>query len=222
MGRCHIEAVDGRGDPVAGVHINACPNVGWWNGGSQIYCCPLVRGENLLRKRDYRAAVDKSSPEPFQTKTDAQGRAEMELPFGKEYLYAHHDIYELPIAMGRRDKRVEVTPDGPNSFRLVMQPIGTERLGEWDKLTGVLFGCTGDECRRLLDDREFRDKMDAVRARLDAAKDPKDPKLLLSAFADMAEAFDNLDDQEEAEKWRRKADEQAKKLNAPDDQDASK
>jgi len=44
-----------------------------------------------------------------------------------------------------------------------------------------------------------------VRERLDAAKDPNDPAVLLIAYSEIAEAFDQLGDKEEAFKWRHKA-----------------
>ncbi len=46
---CVATAVDEDDKPVAGVTVVSWPNVCWWNGGSQIYCHPLVRGERLLR-----------------------------------------------------------------------------------------------------------------------------------------------------------------------------
>ena len=66
--RCVATAVDEDDKPVAGVTVASWPNVAWWNGGSQIYCYPLVRGERLLREREYSKATDETFPQPFQGK----------------------------------------------------------------------------------------------------------------------------------------------------------
>ncbi|MEX2171354.1 MAG: Ig-like domain-containing protein [Pirellulales bacterium] len=214
MVRCAIETVNESGAPVAGVKVGSCPNVGWWNGGSQIYCTPLVRGAQLLVKRDYSTCIDTAFPTPFITTTDANGRGELELPAGREDLYVEHAEYELPVVRGRRDHRVLLDSSKSTTIQLRLQPKGNEFLGEWDKLAGVLFGCTGEECRRLLDDAGFRTNMDEVRKLLDSADDPTDPAVLSSAYTATAAAFDELDDKEEASKWRLKAAQQAEKLKA--------
>jgi hypothetical protein len=203
--RCDVETVDPKGAPIAGVGVSASPNVGWWQDGTQLYCTPLVRGERLVAKRKYHASVDKAFPQPFKARTDANGHVQLELPVGVEDLDAEHDRFELPVTRGRRDHRIQLVADKPSAVRLVMQPKGNEHLGEWDKLAGVLFGCTGEQCRRLLNDPTFRAKIGKVRERLDAAKDPNDPAVLLIAYSEIAEAFDQLGDKEEAFKWRHKA-----------------
>ena len=209
--RCEIETVNEEGAPIAGVTVMSNPNVGWWNHGSQVYCSSFVRGEQLLLKRDYEAARDDSLPKAYHTASDADGRCVLELPVGRESLYAEHDDYELPIVQGRREQKVMLMPGETAHATLVLQAKGAERLGEWDKLAGVLFGCTGEQCRRLLEDDGFRDRMSVVRAQLSAAKNPRDPKVLSGAFATISEAFNELDDQKEAAKWRRKAAEQKAK-----------
>jgi hypothetical protein len=188
--------------------------VGWRNIGSQIYCTPLVRKEAVLVNGSYEASVESAYAAPFQIVTADDGWSEMELPAGSQDLYAEHEAFELPVDQGRRDQRIEVAA-GMQPVRLVMQPKGKEYLGEWDKLAGVLFGCTGEQCRRLLDDPGFKKRITVVRERFDEAKNPKDPKLLKAAYEDMAKAFDELKDQEEAQKWRRKAAEQAVKAGSP-------
>jgi hypothetical protein len=208
--RVPIETVDEQGAPIAGVKVLSCPNVGWRNIGSQIYCTPLVRKEAVLVSGSYEASVESAYAAPFQIVSADDGWGEMELPAGPQNLYAEHEAFELPVDQGRRDQRIEVAA-GMQPVRLAMQQKGKEYLGEWDKLAGVLFGCTGEQCRRLLEDPGFKKRITAVRERFDKAKNPKDPKLLKAAYEDMAKAFDELKDQEEAEKWRRKATEQAAK-----------
>lgn len=214
--RCEVEAVDTSGKPVAGARIGSSPNVCWWNSGSQIYCSPLVRGERVLIKRDYSAAIDEAFRSPYSTKTDKSGKAYLELPPGNEELYAEHDGYELPITRGRRDQRIKLTLGETNVVKLVLQPKGSEHLGEWDKLGGVLFGCTGEQCRRLLNDPDFRAKMAKVKEMLDAAPDPNNPAVLSVAYMATADAFDALGDKEETVNWRRKAAMQIQKLASGD------
>lgn len=79
-------------------------------------------------------------------------------------------------------------------------------------LTRVRSGCAGEEGRRLLEDEGFAARMATVRIQLAAAKNPRDPKLLASAYAEMAAAFKGIDDQQEADRWRRKAAEQVERI----------
>ena len=110
---CKVTAVDEDNAPLAGVTVQSWPNVGWWNDGSQLYCDPLVRGEKLVRVREYLNAKDNSFPEPFAGKTDSQGSLTLELPAGKEDLNVSSDAYELPVFLGRRDQRIQIDPDKP-------------------------------------------------------------------------------------------------------------
>jgi hypothetical protein len=218
---CEVEAVDRQGKPIAGAKIVSYPNVGWWNGGSQVYCTPLVHGERLLRERKFEAAVERDAPFPFEAMTDADGRATLHLPIGKEDLYVESDEYELPVIRGRREHEVTLVAGETTQVQLVLQPKGTEHLGDWDKLAGVLFGCTGEECRRLLEDQGFRKKMSKVSELLDSASDPHDPAILQEAYAEIAQGFDELKDQEEADRWRQKSQEQSARLNLPPQKDAA-
>jgi len=212
--RCVVETVNELGAPVPSVKVASNPNVLWWNCGSQIYCHPLVNGRRLLIERDYRKIAEGDLAMPFTTVTDASGRGELQLPVHTKGLYAEHADYELPIVLGRgrREHRIALIAGETTSARLVLQPKGTERIGEWDKLAGVLFGCTGEQCQRLLNDPGFRAKMDVVRQVLDSAKDPTDPAVLTVAYTATAAAFDELDDKEEAAQWRLKAAQQVAKL----------
>lgn len=214
-----VETVDQHGRPIAGVKVGAYPNVAWWNGGAQVYCSPLARAERALVQRDWWACIDEPYAPPFSTTTDASGHGELELPAGRHRVYAKHSDYELPIVRGRRERRVVLAAGEPATVRLVLVPKGTDYLGECDKLAGALFGCTGEQCRRLIDDPGFRDKMNKVRIEYDAAEDPTDPKVLRHVYSELGQAFDGLGDDQEAAKWRRKAAEQAAKLapakNAP-------
>jgi hypothetical protein len=210
--QCVITAVDEDETPVAGVFVQSCPNVGWWNGGSQIYCDPLARGERLLRERDYNNTLDKAFPYPFRAETNAQGRAMLELPAGKERLAIASEVYELPVFLGRRDVKIELTPGKTTETTLRLQPSGTEKLGEWDKLAGVVFGCSTREGRRICALPGVSQKMDQFAERFREGKNQRDPRLLSEAYSAVADAFVGVGDQEEADKWRHKAAEQAAKV----------
>lgn len=195
---CRVEVVDESDAPLSGVKVGSSPNVGWWNYGSQVYCDYLYSSEKYLVTRDRDLSLDSTFPAPFTVTTDEKGMARLFLPVGEENLYAGNDFYELPIIRGRREVEVELIAGETTQVRLVLQRKGKEFLGEWDKLAGVLFGCTGEECRRLLEDPGFRKHITAVRLKLDEAKDGADPDLLRNAFAEISAAFDEVDDEEEA------------------------
>ncbi len=148
--RCVATAVDEDEAPVAGVTVSSWPNVCWWNDGSQVYCHPLARGERLARQRDYFSSIDKSIPYPFKAETDAQGKAILHIPAGDEELAISSEVYELPVFLGGRDVRVKLNQGETSEVMLRLQPRGTDKLGEWDKLAGVVFGCSTREGRRIL------------------------------------------------------------------------
>ncbi|HEY2892870.1 MAG TPA: hypothetical protein VGJ16_01610, partial [Pirellulales bacterium] len=75
LAQCVATALDEDERPVAGVSVMSWPNVGWWNGGSQIYCHPLARGERMARERDYQGSLDSAFPNPFEAVTDATGKS---------------------------------------------------------------------------------------------------------------------------------------------------
>lgn len=212
LARCVVTAVDEDDKPVAGVSVESWPNVGWWNSGSQIYCHPLVRGERLIRERDYNKAIDEVFPQPFKAETDAHGKATLELPTGKERLAISSEVYELPVFLGRRVVKIELTPGQTTEAVLRLQPRGTEKLGEWDKLAGVVFGCSTREGRRICALPDVSKKMDQFAERFREAKNQRDPQLLSEAYSAVAEAFVGVGDVEEAAKWRQKADDQAAKV----------
>ncbi len=210
--RCVVTAVDEDDKPVAGVSVESWPNVCWWNSGSQLYCHPLVRGERLLRERDHNKAIDEVFPQPFKAETDAQGQATLELPAGHEELVISSEVYELPVFLGSRDVKIELTPGETTEAVLRLQPLGTEKLGEWDKLAGVVFGCSTREGRRICALPGVRKQMDQFAERFREAKNQRDPQLLSEAYSAVADAFVGVGDVEEAAKWRQKADDQAAKV----------
>jgi hypothetical protein len=209
--RCVATAVDEDDAPIANVKVRSWPNVQWWNDGSQIYGDTLLQGEKLLRTRDYRAAAEDKYGDPFEAVTDAQGKAILELPAGNQNLAVESDVYELPAFLGRRDVQVKLVAGSTTEAILRLQPRGTEKLGEWDKLAGVVFGCSTREGRRICALPGVTQKMEEFTRRFREAKDQRDPQLLSEAYAAVADAFTNVGDQAEAAKWRQKAAEQVAK-----------
>ena len=95
---------------------------------------------------------------------------------------------------------------------LQLEPTGTETLGEYEKLAGVVFGCSTREGKQICALPEVRQKMDEFSRRLREADNPRDPAVLAEAFAVLADAFDRAGDLQEAAKWRAKADAEKGKL----------
>ncbi|QDT06429.1 hypothetical protein K227x_48390 [Rubripirellula lacrimiformis] len=122
---------------------------------------------------------------------------------------------ELPIILGRRDRRVTAVTGETLTLTLQLEPTGIETLGEYDKLAGIVFGCSTREGKQICALPEVREKMDAFARRLREADNPRDPAVLAEAFAVVAEAFDRADDLGEAAKWRVKADAEKAKLQHP-------
>ena len=163
----------------------------------------------MLRKRDYHDTIEEAHPQPFKAETDAQGKVTLELPAGNQRLAVWSDVYELPVFLGRRDVKLKLTRGETTETVLRVQPRGTEKLGEWDKLAGVVFGCSTREGRRICALHSVRKQMDEFAERFREAKNQRDPQLLSEAYTAVADAFIDVGDILEADKWRQKAAEQA-------------
>ena len=137
MGRCAVVARDQNGKPVPGLVVTSWPNVFWWNGGSQLYCEPLISMQQGLKHRDVGKSVSKDFPQPFQVKTGADGKGTLELPVGNQSLYVTSDTHELPIRANEleleagQDRSIEVEIEAGKVAESVLQvqPRGTQRLG---------------------------------------------------------------------------------------------
>ena len=210
--RCQVNGIDENDRPIGGVAIYSCPNVTWWNQRSQIYCHPLVRGERLLRDRNYDKSVDKAYSTPFEGETDSEGKLALYLPTGTQRLNVSSDRYELPALLGDRDIRVKLTRGETTEVLLRLQPRGTEKLGEWDQLAGVVFGCATRDGQRICASPVVRKQMADFAKRFHEAKDPHDPKLLAEVYSAVADAFVGAGDPTEAAKWRQKATEEMAKV----------
>ncbi len=219
MARCVATAVDEEGTPVAGVKVVSGPAVGWWNGVSQSYGGTLVRGEKVLLLRGWNDAADTTTrAEPFTGQTDAAGKATLLIPAGEERLVVQSEVYELPVILGHRSVRVSLASGETSEATLHLQALGTEKLGDWDKLAGVVFGCSTREGRRILALPEVSQKMDKFFDRFLEAQDKRDPQLLAAAYAIVADAFTDVGDSDEATKWRRKSAAEAEKAKRAGDE----
>ncbi|NOY29640.1 MAG: M56 family metallopeptidase [Planctomycetes bacterium] len=212
LARCVVDVVDNQGNPVADLEIGACPNVGWWNGGSQIYCSPLVRRERLQEVRSYTEAIDEGFLYPFSAETDTAGRVALQLPAGREDIHVKSEEYETPILLGNRRRRVQLVAGKTTNVKLIVQPKGTEQLGDWDKLAGIVLGCSTIEGKRVCALPGVTEKIESFRKRLAEADDPFNPALLAEAYEAIAEVLDDAGDTKEATNWRRKSAEQAAKI----------
>lgn len=191
--------------PLSGVELAASPNVGWWNYGSQIYANHLVRGKRLIRHGAYKNAMERPFPDLFRGKTDSRGQITLQLPKGQQNIELLSEHYEIPINLGRRVTRLKVEDGKPLQTSIQVQPIGTEKLGEWDKLAGVVYGCSTEEGTRILALPGMHEKVDDFVKRFSDAKNREDPSMLADAYLSLAEAFLGIDEKEEALKWRKKA-----------------
>ncbi len=141
MSSCRIEVNNAFGKKLSGVTAGANPNIGWWNGGSQIYCWPLVGGVEFLKTGKYnRDRKDGIHTQPFSGKTDEDGFVTIQLPARKTNLWIGNERYQLAAKAGRRSRRIEVEQAKSMSLEFVLQPKGLDVLGDWEDLCGLVFG----------------------------------------------------------------------------------
>ncbi|MEM9644533.1 MAG: hypothetical protein AAF989_06035 [Planctomycetota bacterium] len=204
-----IRVVDEEDQPVPGIEVASWPNVRWWNSGSQIYASALVRSEDGLLPQGKVSLPNKDHRQPFFGTSDAEGMLTMNLPAGENGLALRSQFYELPIFMGFRHVKIQGDDHSKNNeITLRVQPTGTEKLGDWDKLAGVVFGCSTREGRRICALPSIRNKMDEFARQFREGKNRKDPRLMAEAYSLVSEAFAGVGDHGEAVKWKRKAAEQ--------------
>jgi hypothetical protein len=84
------------GQPVAGAKCSFWPNVGWWGGGSQIYCEPFYNTVDLLKDPDGTRKLF-GEFQLFSAETNAQGEALIRnLPSKASGFVVQHDTLQLP------------------------------------------------------------------------------------------------------------------------------
>lgn len=133
MKECRVIVVDKQMHPIAWLRVTAWPYVSWWNGGSQIYCHPLHKSEDLIRARLYTKVIREDEVSPFEGTSGADGRVTLWLPGSSQYLTTGSEKWELPSNDGPGQVQVELKPDGVTETQLVVQPFGTNRLGERER-----------------------------------------------------------------------------------------
>ncbi|PHQ34034.1 hypothetical protein [Rhodopirellula bahusiensis] len=207
---CRISMVDLDDTPIDAIKVSTYPNVKWKNWGSQVYGRPLTRSEDYFDTPDLLAYFQEQRSHPlfpstFVDITGDDGISTLRLPTGKWNVHVHDDRFEIPIVLGRRGFRLEVSGEVEQSFEVRLVPKGTDLLGDYDKLAGVVFGCSTREGERICALPEVREKIDEFVRQIQAAEDPQDPKILSEAFMVVSDAFVKAGDQQEAAKWRRKA-----------------
>ena len=208
-----VSAVDEEGEPVAGVEIAASPNVAWWGGGSQIYGAFLIDGPSFFVDRRFESALDDGFSDPFLGLTDRFGKVTLSLPSQhRERIEVMSDVYEIPVVLGRRSIVIETgdpavaDTDAPDaSVKITLLPKGTERLGDWDDLVGVVYGCSTPQGRRFLALPGMREQMDRFTQMFKDAEAIGDKDLKAEAYAILGRAFGNVGNYEQAAVWYRKA-----------------
>lgn len=200
-----VTVTDAMNVPVRGLAVSASPNVHWWDNTSQIYAGYLVQGEKRIRDSNYRGSKEGNFPDPFRGQTNSHGAVMLQLPPGIQHFDIVSDRYELPVDLGERSARHVIEMGQPMAISLQVQNKGTERLGDWDKLAGIVFGCTTEESQKFLQLPGMRDKIDAFIDRFRDAKNQKDPALLAESYLILADALLGAGEKEEALKWRQKS-----------------
>lgn len=216
---CRVKVIDLNETPLANLRVAAWPNVGWWNWGSQVYAATLVRSVAILQSdnlNQYWADAQKTQPyrKPADQTTGDDGIALLRVPYrlGRTSVGVYDDKYALPIVLGWRDQRIRLVKGETSEVTMRVVPNGTDLLGDYDKLAGIVFGCSTREGKRICALPKVREKMNEFAERLRQAKDPSDPAVLSEAYQVVADAFENANDPAEASKWRRKATAEKAKL----------
>lgn len=126
MSTCAVTTIDTDKKPIEGLPVASYPNVGWWGNGAQVYCGSLIRGEQLLRVRDYHESVDDQYPFPFEAITDAEGKATLTLPIGRHRLWMEHETYKLPAILEKQmTEPVEIVAGETTEVTLVLKKVLT-------------------------------------------------------------------------------------------------
>ncbi len=111
----------------------------------------------------------------------------------------------------RREVHVRLVADEPTEETLKLVPCHSEKLDQWDKLAGVVFGCSTREGRRICALPDVQKKMNEFVERFRVTKNQHDPQLLRDAYHAVADAFESVGNRAEAARWRKKAADQAAK-----------
>ena len=88
----------------------------------------------------YDHAANGTFDQPFEGKSDKDGKIAIQLPVNQTRLWAGSEHYQLPAKMGRRRMEVAIENEEPFDLTMVLQPVGLDVLGDWEDLCGFVFG----------------------------------------------------------------------------------
>jgi hypothetical protein len=140
MVECRFEFTNSFEKELADVTVTANPNIGWWNGGSQIYCSPLWGTADYMRLGKFVKQEGGIHTLPFRGTTDEKGVVTIDLPAGDARIWARNERYQMAATLGDRSKKLMVEVASPPDLKLVLQPRGLDVLGDWEDLCGLVFG----------------------------------------------------------------------------------
>lgn len=109
---------DQRGKAVSGVSVTFWPNVSWWNGSSELYGSSLVSGPRLLREREFQKAEESGFRRPFESETDAEGRATIEIPAGQQLYTISTDEHEWLSWETSGSAEASIEPGATNEVKI--------------------------------------------------------------------------------------------------------
>jgi hypothetical protein len=120
---CRFHVVDPDGQPIESAHVAFWPNVGWWAGGSQIYCSPRINMAERIKQGDKAPPIDMTDRH-FAATTDARGIALVKnIPSGDRPFAVTHEGWELWVDADRyQSGRVTLKAGETAEVKLAMQP----------------------------------------------------------------------------------------------------
>jgi hypothetical protein len=120
-----FHVTDQNGKPLASVDVGLSPNVGWWRGGSQIYCWPMRNTAESLKPPPDRPPLDWRD-QPFRAVTDAQGIARVEnVPLDERNFEAWGDDWIMEVKpAGAEPDHLDPKAGKMSVVDVMMQPRG--------------------------------------------------------------------------------------------------
>ncbi len=127
----HVEGPDSK--PVAGARCAFWPNVGWWQGGSQIYGYPVFSTTDIMTVGvdRLREQMKMNQEKVFQATTDEAGNALVKnLPASERFFVVEHDTLEAPQGeFKNRWVPVNLTTGQQAKATVTLQAKGSDFIG---------------------------------------------------------------------------------------------
>jgi hypothetical protein len=118
---CLIRVRGPDGQPVAGAKCSFWPNVGWWGGGSQIYCEPFYGDLEALKHPDRQKDLF-AWGRLFGAETDQDGLAMVRnLPPKESRFVVENETLQL-AGVGRAEQGVDLTAGAQSDVTVNLQP----------------------------------------------------------------------------------------------------